>query len=221
MRRGLRLRQGAHCRGARRPRRAKPHSVFRHSEPKAKNPFFRPMMSRKRTGETVKDHFASLPEKETVFGIQRKRGSRGGQVAPNRFSAARLSAPIKDRPRPRWTTPVEQGKPVVLSHFFRRLRGCGTGHGGCELRGVVSRAAAGRPYEKRWGRGFAGGHRPPLRKTLGAWFRGRPQAAPTKNAGGMGRGGLWPPTVFRPAPRRGYGRRRRGPVPPARRPRSR
>ena len=60
----------------------------------------------------------SLPEKETVFGIQRKRGSRGGQVAPNRFSAARLYAPIEVRPRPQWTTWAEQGQAVVLSHLF-------------------------------------------------------------------------------------------------------
>ena len=37
-----------------------------------------PITIHERTGETVKTHFASLPEKETVFGIQRKRGSRGG-----------------------------------------------------------------------------------------------------------------------------------------------
>ena len=77
-----------------------------------------PITIHERTGETVKTHFASLPEKETVFGIQRKRGSRGGQVVPNRLSAARLYAPIEHQPRPRWTTWAEQGKPVVLPDLF-------------------------------------------------------------------------------------------------------
>ena len=71
-----------------------------------------------RTGETFKDHFASLLEKETGFGIQRKRGSRVGQVAPNSDPAARLYAPIVDQPRLRQTTPAEQGQAVVLSQLF-------------------------------------------------------------------------------------------------------
>ena len=71
----------------------------------------------------------SLLEKETVFGIQRKRGSRGGQVAPNRFSAARLYAPIEVRPRPQWTTPVEQGQAVVLSDIFSPPARVGVGRG--------------------------------------------------------------------------------------------
>ena len=38
-----------------------------------------PITIHERTGrDDLKDHFASLPEKETVFGIQRKRGSRAG-----------------------------------------------------------------------------------------------------------------------------------------------
>ena len=76
-----------------------------------------PITIHERTGETVKTHFASLPEKETVFGIQRKRGSQAGQVVPNRVSAARLYAPAQHRHRP-WPPPLEQGKPVVLSHLF-------------------------------------------------------------------------------------------------------
>ena len=67
---------------------------------------------------TVKTHFFFPQEKETVFGIQRKRGSQRGQVAPNRVSAARLSVPIEVRPRPQWTTWAEQGQAVVLSHLF-------------------------------------------------------------------------------------------------------
>ena len=60
----------------------------------------------------------SLPEKETGFGIQRKRGSRTGQVAPNRDPAARLYAPAQHQPRPQWTTWEEQGQAVVLSSLF-------------------------------------------------------------------------------------------------------
>ena len=67
---------------------------------------------------TVKTHFFFPQEKETVFGIQRKRGSQRGQVAPNRVSAARLSVPIEVRPRPQWTTWAEQGQAVVLSPLF-------------------------------------------------------------------------------------------------------
>ena len=74
-----------------------------------------------------KDHFFFPAGKRTVFGIQRKRGSRGGQVAPNRFSAARLYAPIEVRPRPQWTTPVEQGQAVVLSHIFSPPAQAGVG----------------------------------------------------------------------------------------------
>src|SRR5699024_6161375 len=63
-------------------------------------------------------------KRETVFGIQRKRGSRGGQVAPNRLSAARLYAPVEVRPRPQWTTPAEQGKAGgPIPHFFAACAG--------------------------------------------------------------------------------------------------
>ena len=68
--------------------------------------------------DAFKTRFFFPREKETGFGIQRKRGSLAGQVAPNRDPAARLYAPVVVRPRPRWTTWAEQGKPVVLSHIF-------------------------------------------------------------------------------------------------------
>ena len=77
----------------------------------------RRMRGRLETGKRSKP--ISLPAgKRNGFGIQRKRGSRGGQVVPNRVSAARLYAPVEHQPRPQWTTPAEQGNPVVLSHIF-------------------------------------------------------------------------------------------------------
>ena len=84
---------------------------------------------RERTGETFSKPISfSLPEKETVFEIQRKRGSRGGQVAPNRDPAARLYAPVEVRPRPRWTTWVEQGQAGgPIPHFFAACAGGGRG----------------------------------------------------------------------------------------------
>ena len=67
---------------------------------------------------TFKTRFFFPAGKRTVFGIQRKRGSQRGQVVPNRDPAARLYAPVEVRPRPQWTTSVEQGKPVVLFPLF-------------------------------------------------------------------------------------------------------
>ena len=90
-------------------------------------------------GDGSKTISFSLPEKETVFGIQRKRGSRGGQVAPNRVSAAPLYAPIEDQPRPQWTTQAEQGRGPI-PHFFAACAG-----GNC---GVVWRAGSSRPTKK-------------------------------------------------------------------------
>ena len=68
--------------------------------------------------DAFKTRFFFPAGKRTVFGIQRKRGSLAGQVVPNRFSAARLYAPVVVRPRPRWTTWAEQGQAVVLSPLF-------------------------------------------------------------------------------------------------------
>ena len=128
-------------RGARRPRRAKPRlkrtlirpfgppSPFQGEGPERKEnrKTFPPqggrwrrsrrMRGRLETGKRSKP--ISLPAgKRNGFGIQRKRVSRGGQVVPNRVSAARLYAPVEHQPRPQWTTPAEQGNPVVLSHIF-------------------------------------------------------------------------------------------------------
>ena len=80
-------------------------------------------------GDGSKTISFSLPEKETVFGIQRKRGSRGGQVAPNRVSAAPLYAPVEDQPHPQWTTQAEQGQAVVLSDIFSPPARVGVGRG--------------------------------------------------------------------------------------------
>ena len=95
----------------------------------------------------------SLLEKETVFGIQRKRGFLELGRCGVWGGGLRLYAPIGDQPRPLRPMQAEQGKADVLSP--RRLGDAG--------RGVEQRAATGRPYETAAENVGRGGLWPPVR----------------------------------------------------------
>ena len=117
MRRGLRLRQGAHCRGARRPRRAKPRP-----EPVI-------FLLRERTGETVQKPFLFPCRKKKRFLESKEKGApvrvRWLQIVIRRpvFTpppSTSTGHSLRRRNRERlWFYPT----------FFRRLRRWGSGRG--------------------------------------------------------------------------------------------
>ena len=110
------------------------------------------MRGRLGTRETVSKPISfSLLEKETVFGIQRKRGFWELGRCEVSGGGLRLYAPMAHRPRPLRPVRAEQGKAAFLS--------CGRLCGG--RRGVGRRAAKGRPYPHVLRRFRRGGLRPP------------------------------------------------------------
>ena len=118
MRRGLRLRQGAHCRGARRPRRAKPRP-----EPVI-------FLLRERTGETVQKPFLFPCRKKKRFLESKEKG------APVRVEWSQIGFRRPVFTPPPSTGPVHSGLPGrnretrwSYPTFFRRLRRWASGRG--------------------------------------------------------------------------------------------
>ena len=83
-----------------------------------------------RTGETFKDHFASLLEKGRFLESKEKGAPKGVEWSQIGIRRLGFTPPL-------WTSPVygrlprrNRDKPWSYPNFFRRLRGWGSGRGG-------------------------------------------------------------------------------------------